>query len=137
MNIEIGGPQRNRVNKKDISRQVKLVFKTAKKPQADYQLSIALVDNQTIKRLNRQYRNKNKPTTILSFVYSKTAGEIILSIPEIRKKSREIGMNWQKFFCRILIHGLLHLCGYRHSNQEQTKQMEKMEEKILNELQCL
>ena len=136
MNIEIGGPQRNRVDKNDLSQPAKLVFKTIKKSQVGYQLSIALVDNQTIRRLNKKYRNKNKPTTILSFVYSKEAGEIILSLPEIRKRSREIGIDWQKYFYQILIHGLLHLCGYRHSNQKQTKQMEKMEEKIVNKLEC-
>ena len=89
-----------------------------------YSLSIACVDEKTSKEINNKYRDKNKPTNILSFSLSKNLGEIILCPSVIKKEAKNFNKTFPKFLDFLVIHGMLHLKGFEHSSR-----MEELEQK--------
>jgi len=90
----------------------------------NYSLSIACVDEKTSREINKKYRNKNKPTTILSFPLSENMGEIVLCKKVIKKEAKKFGKTSSQFLDFLVIHGMLHLKGFLHSST-----MEELEEK--------
>ncbi len=101
-------------------------------------LSLLLSNNKNIKKLNRNFRNKNKPTDILSFPFSKKVkiskktylGDIIISYNFIEKpKSQKIKFFKQKLI-KTFIHGFLHLLNFDHKKNKDYKKMLKEEETI-------
>ena len=97
-----------------------------------------LSNNKNIKRLNKNFRNKNKSTDILSFPFGKKKnrnnqnylGDIIISYNYMDKpKSKNLRVFKQKV-ARTFIHGFLHLLGYDHVNNNDYKKMIKQEEKL-------
>lgn len=84
---------------------------------ADYEISLAFVDNQTIHRLNKRYLDHDEPTDVLTFPLSdpsakKLAGELILGVEVARDQAAERGHDVQVELALYVIHGLLHLCGF-------------------------
>tara|TARA_E500000178_G_scaffold286757_1_gene288653 strand:- start:2318 stop:2779 length:462 start_codon:yes stop_codon:yes gene_type:complete len=101
-------------------------------------ISLMLSNNKNIKRLNKNFRNKNKSTDILSFPFDKKKnrnnqnylGDIIISYNYMDKpKSKNLRVFKQKV-ARTFIHGFLHLLGYDHVNNNDYKKMIKQEEKL-------
>ena len=90
-----------------------------------YDLSVAFVDDAAMGRANRVYRGRRVATDILSFPLSRSSGEILLSMAEIRKRAKVFGRGASNFLSFLFIHGLLHLKGYSHGSK-----MEREEEKI-------
>ncbi len=94
----------------------------------NYALSLACVDKEVSRKINRTYRKKNKATNILSFAFSKTEGEIVLCPSvikkEIQNKNKHFGKNYRELLGFLVIHGMLHLKGLRHGGI-----MEKAEKK--------
>lgn len=82
-----------------------------------YELSVAFVGAKEIRRLNRVYRGKDSPTDILSFPLSEREGEIIFCMSEVRREAPRFGRPPANFLKYLLIHGLLHLKGYRHGRR--------------------
>lgn len=86
-----------------------------------YNLSIAFVGEKKSKEINKQYRDKDYPTNILSFCLSNNEGEIILCPSIIKKESKNKDKNFGKNFPNLLgylvIHGMLHLKGMQHSSR--------------------
>jgi probable rRNA maturation factor len=91
----------------------------------NYELSIAVVGDKKIQTLNKQFRNKDYPTDVLSFPLSKISGEIFINLKVATKKSSEFQMSAKNYFTYALIHSMLHLKGFEHG-----KEMEKEEEKL-------
>jgi probable rRNA maturation factor len=81
-----------------------------------YSLSIACVDEKTSRKINKQYRNKNKATNILSFPLRKNMGEIILCKAVIKREAKKFNKNFSQFLGFLVIHGMLHLKGMKHSS---------------------
>lgn len=113
--------------------------KTLKKVgKEDAEISIAIVGDEEIKNLNKHYRNIDKATDVLSFEYNKKplVGEIIICLPQVRRQG---GKNWKNELIFMLIHGILHLCGYDHEKSErEALKMEKLQQKIFESLKlCL
>ena len=101
-------------------------------------LTLLLSNNQKIKKLNKKFRNKNKPTDILSFPFENKVkiknksylGDIIISYNFMNKpKNQKISLFKDKAI-KIFIHGFLHLLGFDHVNIRDYKKMFKEEEKI-------
>ena len=101
-------------------------------------LTLLLSNNKNIKKLNKDFRNKNKPTDILSFPFNKKLkitnqtyiGDIIISYNFINKpKSQKIEL-FKKKLIKIFIHGFLHLLGFNHIKNSDYKKMIKEEERI-------
>jgi len=101
-------------------------------------LSILLSNNKNIKKLNKKFRNKNKPTDVLSFPADNNIsikknyylGDIIISYEFIDKSKKLSNLEFKKKVAKIFIHGFLHLLGYDHIKLKDFKKMIKEEEKI-------
>lgn len=90
-----------------------------------YELSLVFIDNKLSKQLNKTYRQKNKPTNILSFPLLKTSGEIFINLELAKKEALVFDQTFQNFVGFLFIHGLCHLKGMRHGST-----MEKAESKL-------
>ena len=93
-----------------------------------YSLSIALVSAKKSKEINKKYRKIDKPTNVLSFAFSKTEGEILLCPVVIKKETKKNNRTYKEWMDFLVIHGMLHLKGMRHSSrmeQEETKYDQK------------
>lgn len=82
-------------------------------------VEIILTNNETIQKYNREYRNIDKPTDVLSFPIEnisgcEPAGSIIISLEYAKNVSQELGHLLDEEVALMLIHGLLHLLGYDH-----------------------
>ena len=91
----------------------------------DYDLSFAFVGPKEIRRLNKIYRNIDKPTDILSFPLDKKEGEIYICKSEARKEAKKFDRKYENFIDFLVIHGMVHLKGYDHSST-----MERIESKF-------
>lgn len=94
-----------------------------------FELSVAFVGSKKSKELNNTFRNKNKPTNILSFEHSKTSGELILHWDTIKKDAPKFNMKPTDFLIFLVIHGCLHLKGMEHGST-----MEKYEKKYFEQI---
>ena len=90
----------------------------------NYVLSIAFIDKKKSKELNRIYRKTNKPTNILSFPLSKKEGVILICPSLVKTEIKKFGRTFPKLLGFLVIHGMLHLKGMKHSST-----MEEAEEK--------
>lgn len=105
------------------------------------ELSIVLVSDAQIKRLNKLYRNKDKPTDVLSFPIGEKVngwlilGDIVISVDTARRQAKEFGYSLEEELKRLLVHGLVHLLGYDHElGGEEEKKFFELEEFVLREL---
>lgn len=121
--IEVNNLTTSQINKQFLKKIAKKVLQTEKKK---IELSIALVNQSRIKRLNKKYRNKDKSTDILSFFYGDSA-ELIICPVEVKKNALMFKNSFKKELTKTLIHGILHLAGYNHEITE--KKAEIMEKK--------
>ncbi len=99
-------------------------------------ISILLTNNSEIKKINKQYRDKNKPTNILSFEIGESGvlGDIALSYETIKKESEDQNISFENHLTHLIVHGVLHLLGYDHIKDSEAKEMEDLEIKILDKM---
>lgn len=107
------------------------------------ELSISFVTNETITSLNKQYRQMNEPTDVLSFPLADTLqandhmpiilGDIIVSIDKVKEQANEYNHTFKRELLFLIIHGLLHLLGYAHDTEAEEKMMFQKQENILKE----
>lgn len=98
--------------------------------------TICLDNDQTIRRLNDEYRGKNRPTNVLSFErFDGTAGgDIILALQTVRREALANRKPIRHHFAHLVIHGLLHLQGYDHITINEARQMEMKEARLMHML---
>lgn len=106
-------------------------------------LNIVFLDNNSIQKLNKQYRGKDEVTDVLSFHYyedfswldqNEIAGEIILSEEKIAAQWIEYNLGSEKEFYKLVIHSVLHILWYDHEQDQQYKIMQALEDQIWEEL---
>ena len=121
--------------------RIKLVMKLEKQ----YEFSIILVDSNKIHEINREYRNIDKETDVISFASLDDEllfdlnevielGDIFINVDAIRSQASDYGHSLKREFCFLVTHGILHLLGYDHMNKEDEKKMFDLQEEILNEI---
>lgn len=102
-------------------------------------VNIAFLSNNEIQELNKNYRNIDKTTDVLSFHYfedfsgldpNETAGEIVMSEAKILAQAEEYGNTLEAEFSKLLIHSTLHLLGYDHEDDKEYEEMREEEQKI-------
>jgi len=111
----------------------------------NWELSIHLCGDETITKLNAQYRNKNEPTDILSFNLGETVqegdktvylpGDIVISLDTLRENAKYFNTSEDEELRRLIIHGILHLDGMNHETNEQSEPMLLLQEEILKKLE--
>jgi probable rRNA maturation factor len=106
--------------------------------ESESELSLALVDNDAIARLNKKYRHKPRATDVLSFQVETPAnggprllGDVVISIDKAREQAKTGGWTLIQEIDRLLIHGILHLLGYDHERSpKEARVMRALEKKI-------
>ena len=130
------------LDEKKIENVIKFILENEYKEEYrknDYYLSLLIADNKIIKQINKEYRNKDTETDVISFAYNETEnigglnvlGDIIISLEKVKNQSKEYGHSEEREFYYVLCHGMLHLLGYDHIEEEDKKIMRKREEEIL------
>lgn len=123
--------------------------------QEDVDVYITLTNNEEIHKINKEYREVDRPTDVLSFpmydreeVYQlkkdfesdeveKILGDIIVSVEKVKEQAEEYGHSFERELAYLVTHGCLHLLGYDHMIEEEQKVMRKREEEILGLLHIL
>lgn len=109
------------------------------------EVSLTIVDNQQIQEINREYRDIDRPTDVLSFpLYEPdeefvlaeeeeylSLGDIVISMPQAQKQATEYGHSLEREVAFLAVHGFLHLLGYDHETEAQEKEMFAKQEQIL------
>ncbi len=113
----------------------------------NYEVDVSLVDEETIHQINRDYRNVDRVTDVISFAFNDDKseegliadpsiphmlGEIFICVPRALQQAKEIGNTEQREMCFLFCHGLLHLLGYDHMKEEDAKIMFPLQDKILD-----
>ncbi len=140
--------------KRTILKIFKICERILKEDFKDVYVSINFVSDEEIQKLNREFRNIDKVTDVLSFPnlnkssneklkkFSKFAdfdtnllflGDIVISKNVAKKQAREYGHSLKREVCFLALHGFLHLLGFDHIKEEEEKVMIKLQNKILNE----
>ncbi len=107
----------------------------------DAELSILIVDDHQIAQFNREYLNRKGPTNVIAFpmragrfseITPNLLGDVVISAETAHREGRRAGLSMQERFAQLLIHGILHLCGYDHENTKtEAHKMEKKTEELL------
>jgi probable rRNA maturation factor len=103
---------------------------------ADYEISLAFVDNPTIHQLNKRYLQHDEPTDILTFPLSeggskKLAGELVIGAEVAQAEATQRGHDVAVELALYVIHGLLHLCGYDDHDETDIREMRERERHYL------
>lgn len=123
-----------------IEEYVKKVLVKEYPEDEDLYLSILLTGNEHIQEINREYRDKDSVTDVISFAYHEnrcdfspftTLGDIIICLPRVEEQGVEYGHGFVREFYYVLTHGILHLLGYDHIEEEDKTEMRAKEEEIL------
>jgi probable rRNA maturation factor len=100
-----------------------------KKEKKNTLVNVILCDNAKQRELNHSFRKLDKVTDVLSFAWNEPAllGEIYIAQGQVKKQAPLYGNTYYKELKRVLIHGLLHLCGYDHGSRTERKVMREKE----------
>ena len=137
---------------KIIKRVLEQCFKEEKLLNSKLYITITLTNPENIKEINKQYRNIERATDVLSFPmfekdeldqkikdndfkYPDVLGDIIISIEKVEEQAKEYEHSFERELSYMLVHGFYHLMGYDHIEEEDKKKMRPKEEKILNDLE--
>lgn len=110
--------------------------------EASSELSVELVGDRRMRRLNREYRQKDRTTDVLAFAMRESfspdatlLGDVVISVPTARRQAKEGGRALDEELTWLLVHGVLHLCGYDHERSEdEARRMRRREQDILRRL---
>lgn len=107
-------------------------------------VSVIFVDDEQIHQINRDYRNVDRPTDVISFALrddetvgdyiEEELGDIFINIDAARRQAEDYGHSVKREICFLFTHGLLHLCGYDHMTKEDEAVMIELQKKILDEV---
>jgi probable rRNA maturation factor len=132
-------------------------FEAAEKPEilggdTPVEMSLVLADDALVQTLNRDYRDKDKPTNVLSFALLDDLddtdestddvlardegmpiliGDVILAFETVQREALEQGKSFEDHLTHLVIHGVLHLLGYDHQSDPDADRMERLETSIL------
>lgn len=104
------------------------------------ELSLALTNDTHIQGLNRDYRQKDRPTNVLSFPAGPTPddypmlGDIVIALETVSREAREKSIDLASHFTHLFLHGFLHLQGYDHETPADAEEMESLEINVLKAL---
>ncbi|MGE5328328.1 MAG: rRNA maturation RNase YbeY [Deltaproteobacteria bacterium] len=149
MKISIINKQKKVTVDKELREAIKNVVSKAVEVEnikAEFEVCIVLTGNIGIRKLNRQFRNMDKPTDVLSFpMYEEaeikgiinknndinTLGDIVISLEKAVEQAQEYGHSFERESAYLAAHGFLHLIGYDHITKKDKDLMREKEEQIM------
>lgn len=111
--------------------------------QPDSELSLVFTDDAAIKELNNDWRDKDKPTNVLSFpafpikpgqAPGPMLGDIVIARETVVREAEDEEKSFDHHLTHLIVHGVLHLLGYDHETDDEAEEMEQLERKILARL---
>ena len=105
--------------------------------------NVIIVDNEYIHKLNKEYRNIDRETDVITFALEddktfnpdiRILGDVYISIDKAKSQSIEYGHSLLRELCFLAVHGMLHLLGYDHMEKKDEEVMFKLQEEILDEM---
>jgi probable rRNA maturation factor len=102
-------------------------------------MTVVLTRDQTLRRLNRTYRGKDKPTDVLSFALGngkdahEPFGDVVISVDAAARQATARAADLEDELVRLLVHGTLHLCGHTHDEAGASKRMHALARRIVDE----
>lgn len=119
----------------------------------DNEISLTFTDNENIRQINKEYRDIDDKTDVLSFpMYEiedleeekksksknlKLLGDIVISMEQADKQAKQFGHSFEREVCYLICHSMFHLMGYDHMTDDEKKIMREKEEKIMTKLNIL
>lgn len=142
-NVEIFNETNEKIEELDI---LKPLLEHAKEIEQlkniELEFSVIIVDNKKIHEINKQYRNIDRPTDVITFALEdyedvkfdnyRPLGDIYISIDKAKEQAKEYGHTLKRELAFLTIHGFLHLLGYDHMEKEEEKIMFEKQEMILD-----
>ena len=149
--IEFLDIEENDEYKELINAVINRCFEEEKLINTKLYISITLTTPENIRNINKEYRNTDKETDVLSFpmfeqeeikeiINSKqhlvedVLGDIVISVKKVQEQAIEYGHSFKRELSYMLVHGFYHLMGYDHIKEEDKKEMRPKEEKVLQDL---
>lgn len=125
----------NKYDEKDYSEVINKVLKNGFNilNKRDYGINIVLVSSSKIQELNKQYREKDYETDVLTFPdgYLNNLGDVFISIPKVVSQSLEYNHSFERELGFLVVHGLLHTLGYDHETIDEEKEMTDLQNRVL------
>jgi len=113
-------------------------------------INVILTNPENIKKINKEHRNIDKETDVLSFPmfekeeleslklnHLEVLGDIVISIERVKAQAEEYNHSFERELSYMLVHGFYHLMGYDHMEEKDKKEMRQKEENILNKLNII
>ena len=131
---------------------IKTCFEEEKLDNLNFYISITLTNPKQIHLLNKEYRNVDRPTDVLSFpmfekqeldeiiknkqknLLLEVLGDIVISVEKVEEQAKEYGHSFERELAYMLVHGFYHIIGYDHIEENDKKEMRAKEEVILSKL---
>ncbi len=139
------GPRKFNDFEKSFNEYCVKIFKELKL-KGEYLTDVTIVDNKTIHKINKEYRNVDRPTDVISFAFLDeesernlkggpiSLGQIIISYEKAEEQAKEYGHSLEREINFLFVHGMLHLLGFDHMKVEDEKVMFGLQDKILGGL---
>ena len=114
--------------------------------EKEYSASVIFVNPEEIHEINKTYRGIDRPTDVISFALMDSEddyemmeddnelGDIFINVEAIRNQAKEYGHSLRREVCFLFTHGLLHLLGYDHMEEDEEKEMFALQDVILDEI---
>jgi len=114
----------------------------------NFSINLALSNDKTVHRLNKEFRHQDRPTNVLSFANiddedfenelemqeDVCLGDVIVAYETMVRESEELGVSFKDHFCHLWVHGMLHVLGFDHMIESERIEMEEKEIAILKKL---
>ncbi|MBM0045565.1 rRNA maturation RNase YbeY [Anaerococcus sp. mt242] len=137
----------NETNEKiDMDEKLKSVVKTVLETEGlplEYEVSITFVDIDEIHKLNKEFRNVDRPTDVLSFPMDEDfsiegvdtmLGDIVISMDVAKEQAKDFGHSLDREIMYLTAHSMLHLLGYDHMEDEEKSEMRAREKEVMKKL---
>ena len=143
--------EENKKYEETIKRVVERCYEEEKLTKSKLIITITLTTPENIRKINKEYRNIDRATDVLSFpmfekeeltkkiknqefIHEDVLGDIIISIEKVKDQAKEYGHSFERELSYMVVHGFYHLMGYDHMTEEEKTEMRKKEDVILNAL---
>lgn len=142
MEVLINNQQKKiKINTRRIKRLAREIMLFESLPD-NSELSIVFCEDDFIQKLNHDYLGQNRPTDVISFPLPegqveaevRLLGDIVINVDSACRQAEKMGHSLELEIVFLLVHGLLHLCGYDHDNTKRLKTMREREEQIVTYL---
>lgn len=130
-----------KIDTKDIEKVLNIGIKKLNLKNIEF--NVIITDNEYIHKLNKEYRNIDRETDVITFALeddkmfpkleNRVLGDIYISVDKAHSQAIEYGHSFKREICFLAVHGFLHLLGYDHILKEDEKVMFSLQEEILNE----